>query len=160
MGQTSLTGLGAYTTAAQLSNGDIILVSSTDSQYAYAQRLDANFNKLGTSYKVSTSIFASSNPYNFSVSDLADGGYVVMWEGNNIAFDASGTCLLGQRVDASGNKVGTEFLVNTITSGNQKLSSIDSFSDGGFVAVWLSSSGTSDGAYFQRFNSVFLFIEE
>ena len=79
LGQISLPGLGAYTSAVKLSNGDIMLVTSTDNQYVYAQRLDSNFNLVGSSFKVSTSILPVSNPINFAISDLTGGGFVVTY---------------------------------------------------------------------------------
>ena len=47
--------------------------------------------------------------------------------------------------DATGAKVGNEFLVNTATTSTQWASSITGLSDGGFVVAWQSEGGDGSG---------------
>ena len=49
----------------------------------------------------------------------ADGDFVVVWEDDFNDRDGSGSAIFGQRYDASGNRLGSEFQVNTYTTGNQ-----------------------------------------
>ncbi|MBK5344651.1 hypothetical protein JFU48_25125 [Pseudomonas sp. TH49] len=48
---------------------------------------------------------------------LGDGGYMLFWGSDG--GDGSGSAVYAQRFDASGQKLGHEFLVNSITQGNQ-----------------------------------------
>ncbi|MGQ0681883.1 Ig-like domain-containing protein [Bradyrhizobium sp.] len=75
---------------------------------------------------------------------LADGGFVVAWNGGDSSFNG----IKGQIFDASGNKMGSEFLVNTQTLSNQINPSISALPGGGFIVSWVDTSGTlgdSDG---------------
>ena len=60
-----------------------------------------------------------------------------------------------QRYDASGNKVATEFQINTHTSEDQSWSGIVSLPNGGLIVTWGSNGqdGDSYGIYGQRFSS-------
>ena len=55
--------------------------------------------------------------------------------------DASFSGVKAQMFDASGAKVGSEFLVNTETSGFQTWPTISSLASGGFVVSWGDYSG-------------------
>jgi hypothetical protein len=48
---------------------------------------------------------------------LEDGGYLIIWGSDG--GDGDGSAIYAQRYDASDNKVGREFIVNTTTAGNQ-----------------------------------------
>ena len=90
-----------------------------------------------------------SNP---SVSELPDGGFVVVWIGTDS--DSSG--ILGQRFDAAGNTVGGEFLVNSEQASFQIEPSVAASSDGTFVVTWTSSGdqdGDERGIFSQRFDT-------
>jgi hypothetical protein len=71
-----------------------------------------------------------------SITSLPDGGFVVVWE--SFPQDGSSWGVYGQRFDSNGNKVGSEFQVNTWTTDYQGVPSITSLSNGGFVVVWTS----------------------
>jgi hypothetical protein len=66
---------------------------------------------------------------------LADGGFVEVWNG-----------VSGQRFDASGNKIGGEFLLNTYTPDQQQNAQVAALKNGGFVATW-ESNGQDGSAY-------------
>lgn len=75
---------------------------------------------------------------------LADGGFVVAWQSGDASFGG----IKGQIFNASGNKVGVEFLINTQTLNNQFRPAISALADGRFVVSWVDTSGTlgdSDG---------------
>jgi hypothetical protein len=51
----------------------------------------------------------------------------------------------GQAFDASGNKIGVEFRVNTAGAGAQTLSDVSALSPTEFVVVWVSETGDASG---------------
>ncbi len=79
-----------------------------------------------------------------SITVLADGGFVVVWESKGQ--DGSGSVVCGQRYDASGLASGGEFTVNTTTSADQGDPSVTALDDGGFVVTWFSEGQDGDGA--------------
>jgi len=83
----------------------------------------------------------------------ASGNYVVVWE--SAGQDGSGLGIYGQRFDAAGNPLGTEFQVNTTTSNDQRDPSIAMDDAGNFVVVWESAGqdGSGLGVYGQRFDA-------
>ncbi len=79
-----------------------------------------------------------------SITVLADGGFVVVWESKGQ--DGSGSAVCGQRYDASGLASGSEFTVNTTTVADQGDPSVTALDDGGFVVTWFSQGQDGDGA--------------
>ena len=72
-----------------------------------------------------------------SVSSFANGGFVIAWEDTSSKLaDHSKNGINAQIFAADGSKVGTEFLVNTQTSGFQWEVDTVTLSNGNFVAVW------------------------
>ena len=54
-----------------------------------------------------------------STTALDNGGFAIAWTKYDSAQDGSGQAVKAQLYDAAGARVGTEFLVNTATAGNQ-----------------------------------------
>ena len=50
------------------------------------------------------------------ITGSSDGGFIVTWTSASASGDTSSYGVAGQRFDASGTKIGTEFLVNTTTA--------------------------------------------
>jgi hypothetical protein len=124
----------------------------------YGQRFDANASKVGAEFQVTR--WTTDDQRFPSITSLPNGGFVVVWE--SWLQDGSGYGVYGQRFDSNGNKVGSEFQVNTWTTDWQNNPSIASLSDGGFVVVWVSrcvtgectgQDGDYSGVYGQRFDS-------
>ena len=95
-----------------------------------------------------------TNSYQFepSVATLADGGFVMAWQ--SYAQDGSVYGIYGQRYDASGAAVGSEFLANSHTGAEQQHPALTALADGGFVVTWQSSG--QDGSwniYGQRYDA-------
>ena len=82
-----------------------------------------------------------------------DGNFIVAWSSRDQ--DGDGWGVYGQRYDSSGNAVGAEFRVNTITSGNQYDPSAAMGPAGNFVITWSSNGQHGDwwGIYGQRYDS-------
>ena len=91
-----------------------------------------------TSGAVMANSFAASIQRDASVASLADGGVVVVWE--SVGQDGSGEGIYGQRFNAQGIRVGSEFLVNQSTAANQSDPSVTALTGGKFVVGWLSQS--------------------
>lgn len=83
-----------------------------------------------------------------SVSALADGGFVVVWESYINPPDNSFDGVMARRYDASGAAQTDEFLVNQTTAGSQRLASILGLPDGGYIVSWYSDQ--SSGSTMQR----------
>ena len=80
------------------------------------------------------------------VTSLQDGGFVTVWADNSGADNAepgSGNDVYGQRYDAAGDPVGSEFLVNSYSGGTQYQPSIAAHGDG-FVVTWQDNDGSAD----------------
>jgi hypothetical protein len=145
-----------YPSVTSLSNGGFVVVwqsyGQDGSDYGvYGQRFDSNGNKVGSEFQVNTwTVGYQEYP---SITSLSYGGFGVVWQ--SIAQDGSWYGVYGQRFDSNGNKVGSEFQVNTWTTNNQWFPSITSLPNGGFVVVWQSygQDGSDYGVYGQRFDS-------
>jgi hypothetical protein len=85
------------------------------------------------------------------VASDASGNFVVVW---NSYAPGLGYDVFAQRYDATGAPRGTEFRVNTYTTGRQRLPAVASDASGNFVVVWESESqdGSGDGVFAQRFD--------
>ncbi|WP_420431132.1 beta strand repeat-containing protein [Hyphobacterium sp.] len=106
-----------------------------------AQRYDAAGAAVGGEFLVNTT--TSSFQYVPSIAPLSDGGFVIAWaDDSQTGGDTSNGAVRAQRYDAAGASAGSEFLVNTTTSGVQYLPSVGALSDGGFVIAWDDSSST------------------
>jgi Ca2+-binding RTX toxin-like protein len=110
-----------------------------------AQIFDANGNKVGSEFLVNfNTLNAQSEP---TITALPSGGFVVSWTDNSRqGGDASFLAVKAQIFNASGNKIGSEFLVNTATTSSQDQPTITSLSSGGFVVSWASLSGQGGDA--------------
>ena len=85
---------------------------------------------------------------------LPNGGFVATWE--SYGQDGNGDAVIAQRFDASGHKVGSEFVVNSYTNSEQFGSAIATADDGSFVITWHSFGQTGNSTYdvyAQRYNA-------
>lgn len=131
-----------------------------ESYGVYAQRFDAAGAPVAGEFLVNTTTLGKqSGP---AVTTLTGGGFVVVWSSSTFdAFgDVTGSDVYGQRYDASGSAVGSEFLINTDTAYLESASSIAALGNGGFVVTWNSGDHWNDGkdtdeggVYAQRFNA-------
>ena len=81
------------------------------------------------------------------------GGFVITWTSDDQ--DGSGNGVYAQRYDAAGVAQGSEFQVNTYTTGSQAFPCVAMDLDGDFVICWISSNqdGSNSGIYAQRYNT-------
>ncbi|MDH4385034.1 MAG: M10 family metallopeptidase C-terminal domain-containing protein [Caulobacter sp.] len=92
-----------------------------------AQIFNAAGVRLGGEFLVHTQTANDQNSP--SITDLANGGFVVTWHDADISIKA-------QMFDASGNKVGGELLVKAWAGGYRETPSVAGLSGGGFVVTW------------------------
>lgn len=104
-----------------------------------AQMYDAAGHGVGGEFLVNTNTGnAQDTPV---VAGLVGGGFVVSWhDSSGIGGDNSKDAVKAQLFDAGGAKVGSEFLVNTQTIGNQQQEAITALPGGGFVIAWADAS--------------------
>ena len=153
MVNTSTSGMQAHADNTKLSDGGFVVTWVDYGQQAhgiYGQRFDATGAKIGSEFQVNT--YTNSDQIEPAVSALTDGGFVVAWQSNGQDGDSYG--IYGQRFDASGVAVGSEFRVNTETQNSQEFSTVEGLSDGGFLVAWTSDSqdGSGYGVFGQRFD--------
>ena len=110
----------------------------------YAQRYNAEGVPQGGEFQVSTNT-ANSKSY-LDIDANANGDYVAVWGSNGQDGDKWG--VYAQRYNKSGVAQGSEFKVNTITTGNQLAPAVAVDEDGDFVVTYISQSHL----YFQRFD--------
>lgn len=81
----------------------------------------------------------------------ADGSMIVTWDA--LAGDSTGTAVHGQKLDASGNRVGGVFTVNTFTGGDQLDSSVAIGPGNDFIVCYRSTGldGSGQTVAVQRF---------
>lgn len=141
---------------AALSGGGFVVVWEAALQDGsglgvYLQRFDAKGNTVGSETRANTT--TSANQDDPTVAGLSDGGFVVVWE--SFGQDLSSDGVFGQRFDAAGATAGSEFPVNSATTGNQDTPVVAGFPGGGFIVVWESENQDGDdvGVFAQRFDA-------
>ncbi|MFM9937402.1 MAG: hypothetical protein ACKVOL_14545 [Novosphingobium sp.] len=140
---TQTDGFQSYPEVTTLSNGNLVVTWRDTSETlgdslgnsVKAQVIAADGAKVGGEFLVNTQ--TSSNQANPTVTDLANGNFVITWDdGSATLGDADSSSVKAQIFSASGSKVGTEFLVNTQTAGGQYTPDIAGLKNGGFVVTW------------------------
>jgi hypothetical protein len=115
------------------------------------QRYSSSGSPLGSEFRVNT--FPNTYYYgtSTSVGRSASGDFVVVW--GTYVQDGSLFGVAGRRYAGSGVPLGSEFQVNTYTTGDQGDASVVADAAGDFVIVWTSANedGSSAGVFGQRF---------
>jgi hypothetical protein len=106
---------------------------------------------VGSEFRVNT--YTTSFQFGPSVAVDPNGNFVVVW--TSYRQDGHYSGVFGQRYDASGAALGSEFRVNSYTRYDQGGPSIASDASGNFVVIWTSykQDGHYDGIFGQRYNS-------
>ncbi|MBC7953690.1 MAG: cadherin-like domain-containing protein [Rhodospirillaceae bacterium] len=138
---------------AVLTDGGFITVWQDGSSPAdiYAQRFDGQGRRVGGETMVPTDTYGmETSPV---VTGLADGGYVVVWNGGANGSRADG--IYSQHFDAAGNRVGGEMLIATGTDPRDP--TIATLPDGGYLVGWtfqrMVAGDPSGGVAAQRFDA-------
>ncbi len=109
-----------------------------------AQLFNADGSRVGGEFLVNTIVSLDQTAP--TVTALANGGFVVAW--TDFSFspdDPDPTGVRAQLFDANGQRVGAEFLVNTVVANSQNSPSITGLSDGRFVVAWTLNGSQTGG---------------
>jgi len=154
---TYTTGNQVRPSVAMNSNGNFVIAWQDDTQDGsgagvYAQMYDSSGNTVGSEFQVNT--YTSNHQSVPSVAMDSNGNFVIAW--SSLYQDGSDRGVYAQRYDSSGNPVGSEFQVNTYTTGDQDYHSVAMDSNGNFVIAWSSlyQDGSANGIYAQRYDSL------
>jgi len=147
--------VNSYTSLTQLtpavasdSKGNFIVVwgsdgspgTDTSSYSIQGQRYNASGAALGAQFQVNT--YTTGTQFYPSVASDSFGDFVVAW--SSVSGTGPPATLEGQAFSASGAPIGSEFQVNTYTTGEAVQSSVASDSAGkNIVVVWSSAGGFS-----------------
>jgi hypothetical protein len=164
--------VNSYTTGNQLypavsmdSDGDFVVVWGSYISYSYGddqdfsvqgQRYNSAGTPQGSQFQVNT--YTTREQGLPAIASDSDGDFVVVWMSYGSNSDPSFTSIQGQRFNSSGGPVGSQFQVNSYTTGYQLAADVSLDSDGDFVVVWQSYGSYSGNDYFyaiegQRYNS-------
>jgi hypothetical protein len=147
---TTVAGVQQLPAIAVLTNGNFVVTwtdwsASADDPSGSAIRgqiFDPLGNKVGGEFLVNT--VTTESQYRPQVTALKDGGFFIVYE-DTFNFANTNYDIAGQRFDATGNKVGVEVLLNTLTGGAQWFPDITTLPDGRLVLVWQDGAGAADG---------------
>jgi hypothetical protein len=118
----------------------------------YGRRFDSGGSALGGEFQIHTT--TAGNQSEASVAADSAGDFVVSWTSQGQ--DGSGLGIYAQRFNAAGARVGSEFLVNATTAGDQHESRTAMDAAGNFTIAWTGAgqdSGATDGIYFRQYDS-------
>ncbi len=148
-------GTQSLASSTELINGNTVITWQSNGQDGdsfgiYGQMYDSNGNKLGNEFQINT--YTTKSQDNAIVNSLNNGNFVVTWSSDGQ--DGSNYGVYAQIYDSIGNRIGSEFQVNTYTASTQKLSAISTLDNGNFVITWTSQNqdGNGLGVYAQIFN--------
>ncbi|MBE9395689.1 hypothetical protein IOQ59_00260 [Pontibacterium sp. N1Y112] len=119
----------SYPSVAALRDGGFIVTWTSTSENRdmdgeslediLGQCFDAHGERIGDDFRINTN--ADHTQECPSVTGLSDGGFVVTWAGNSdVTDDSLGYGVFSQHFDATGNKVGDEYIVNTYIGDYQR----------------------------------------
>ena len=100
----------------------------------------------GQEFLVNTSTFGFQQVAD--VVALGDGRFVIDWtDDSDVSGDASVSGVFAQAFNPDGSKSGTEFLVNTITSGPQNAFGMTALTNGRYVVTYYDGSSSPDDTF-------------
>ena len=99
------------------------------------------FNNDGSaaSSEIDITLASPDDESNPNILAASDGSFVITWVDNSTSVDGSGTAVLLQRVDATGNLQGSPIVVNETVSGSQSQPELVQLANGNIVVTWYSA---------------------
>jgi len=116
----------------------------------YGQLYNSDGSSRGTEFRINAVTEGSQRgPH---AATASDGSFIIVWSGDGQDGDGGG--VIGRRFNPDGSPSGSEFIVNTYTTGHQSAWGVAMDADGGFVVVWTSGDQDGDeaGIFGQRFS--------
>ncbi|MGE5276353.1 MAG: S-layer homology domain-containing protein [Acidobacteriota bacterium] len=143
--RVAMNGSGAFVVVWESASQD------GSSSGVFGQRFDASGAKVGAEFQVNTHTSGVQNAPAVAMGDA--GEFVVVWQSQ--LQDGSGYGVFGQRFGSSGSKSGSEFQVNTYTTGDQAQPAVAMDGGGNFAVVWASTNqdGSGQGVFGQRYDA-------
>jgi cysteine-rich repeat protein len=132
-------------------NGFVVVHSDGADGSGYGvvgQRFASTGSAVGTPFVVNA--YATDHQYAPVVGASARGDFVAVWTSRGQDADLDG--IFGQRFTSGGARAGSEFRVNTYTTGVQRSPDVSVDADGGFVVTWRGGDGSGYGAFGQRYD--------
>ncbi len=116
----------------------------------FGQRFDSAGSPLGSEFRANS--FTTNDQFSPAVAADSAGNFIVAW--TSVGQDGSNYGVFGQRFNSAGTAVGSEFRVNSYTTGDQGPPAVAADGAGGFVVVWDSryQDGADFGVFGQQFN--------
>lgn len=113
----------------------------------YGQLFDTNGFPSGQEFQISSALDAEQEQPDVTV--LSDGSFIVTWSSLRVDQDtglwvSSGRDIYAQHFDQTGNKIGTEFQVNSYSTASEGNPSITALNNGGFYVNWISYDSQSN----------------
>jgi hypothetical protein len=124
--------------------GDYVVVwsaSAASGNDVLARRYSSSGAALGAAFRVNSYTSGTQDAPRVAMDDA--GKFIVVWSSS--LGDGGGEGVFGQRFDAAGAALGSQFPVNGFTVGNQFRPDVAAYGDGAFVVVW--ESDGEDGSY-------------
>lgn len=136
-----------FPTVAQLTDGNYVVAWSDASGIGgdssdgaiKMQLLGPDGTRIGPEILVNQNTLGLQ--YDPLIAVLADGNFVVTW--TDTTGDSSSGAIKARLYDPSGNPLGNEFLVNSVTTDDQWSPAITALASGGFIVTWTHRSGDS-----------------
>lgn len=116
----------------------------------YGQRLNASGGLSGGEFRINTTL--AGDQINPDVSADAAGNFVVVW--TQATGGSAGSDVMGQRISAAGNKIGSEFMVSSSSAHDQTDAAVAMGADGRFLVTWQAmqqDQGATAGIYAREF---------
>ncbi len=114
------------------------------------RRFDVHGAPLGDAFIINTTVAGNQSRPDVAMDE--EGNFVVVWQSDDQ--DGAGQGIFGQRFDAAGQRLETEFRVSTDADGSQIQPTIAMETDGGsFVVAWQGPDADGAGIYAQRFDA-------
>ena len=132
-GTNAISMIQSNPSTEKLSNDNYVLTWYDQSSFGiYAKVYNSNFNVIKSDFKVNTD--ASSTELTYPLALALNNQFVITWESKEQ--DGSDFGVFGQLYSNSGSKIGTEFQVNTETSGFQGNHNSAPLNQDTFCVVW------------------------
>lgn len=132
-------------------DGDFVVVWHSGRSYGLAnssydikgQRFASDGSAVGGEFQINS--YTTAGQSNSAVASLANGDFVVVWQSlGSSGTDTDGYSIQGQRFASNGTALGSEFQINSYTTGEQSYPAVAAAASGDFVVVWQSSRGSED----------------
>ena len=127
--------------AAQLENGNIVLTWFDAGTFDLSGRIiTPDGTPVTNEFAINTT--TAGTQFGVKVTALQDGHFMAVWGDDGVG-DGSAGAVRGQIFSATGQKVGGEVILNSITTDVQNNPSVATLADGRVMVVWMDRSNTA-----------------